>query len=152
MPGLLDRVHAATDPDEKKRQLYLAEFMIPIVKGGGTEMGIDVTSLGIQIYGGMGFIEETGAAQHWRDSRITTIYEGTTGIQANDLLFRKLMRDQGLLPRSFSARSMPLPKRSVHPASPNCKPSVSVWALPSRHGQRPRNGWRPMPKRAFPAC
>ena len=56
--------------------------MIPIVKGGGTEMGIDVTSLGIQIHGGMGFIEETGAAQHWRDSRITTIYEGTTGIQA----------------------------------------------------------------------
>jgi acyl-CoA dehydrogenase len=93
--GLLDRAHAATEPDEKKRQLYLAEFMIPIVKGGGTEMGIEVTSLGIQIYGGMGFIEETGAAQHWRDSRITTIYEGTTGIQANDLLFRKLMRDQG---------------------------------------------------------
>ncbi|MGB4062267.1 MAG: acyl-CoA dehydrogenase C-terminal domain-containing protein [Azonexus sp.] len=93
--GLLDRAHAATDADEKKRQLYLAEFMIPIVKGGGTEMGIEVTSLGIQIYGGMGFIEETGAAQHWRDSRITTIYEGTTGIQANDLLFRKLMRDQG---------------------------------------------------------
>jgi len=93
--GLLDRAHAATDADEKKRHLYLAEFMIPIVKGGGTEMGIEVTSLGIQIYGGMGFIEETGAAQHWRDSRITTIYEGTTGIQANDLLFRKLMRDQG---------------------------------------------------------
>jgi acyl-CoA dehydrogenase len=93
--GLLDRAHAATDADEKKRQLYLAEFMIPIVKGGGTEMGIEVTSLGLQIHGGMGFIEETGAAQHWRDSRITTIYEGTTGIQANDLLFRKLMRDQG---------------------------------------------------------
>lgn len=93
--GLLDRVHATSDADEKKRYLYLAEFMIPIVKGGGTEMGIEVTSLGIQIHGGMGFIEETGAAQHWRDSRITTIYEGTTGIQANDLLFRKLMRDQG---------------------------------------------------------
>ncbi|UCV09683.1 acyl-CoA dehydrogenase C-terminal domain-containing protein [Dechloromonas denitrificans] len=93
--GLLDRAHAATNAEEKKRQLWLAEFMIPIVKGGGTEMGIEVTSLGIQIHGGMGFIEETGAAQHWRDSRITTIYEGTTGIQANDLLFRKLMRDQG---------------------------------------------------------
>jgi len=93
--GLLDRAHAATDPEQKKRDLYLAEFLIPIVKGGGTEMGIDVTSLGIQIHGGMGFIEETGAAQHWRDSRITTIYEGTTGIQANDLIFRKLMRDQG---------------------------------------------------------
>jgi len=97
--GLLDRVHVTADPEEKKRQLWLAEFMIPIVKGGGTEMGIDVTSLGIQIYGGMGFIEETGAAQHWRDSRITTIYEGTTGIQANDLLFRKLMRDQGATAR-----------------------------------------------------
>ncbi|MDP1957395.1 MAG: acyl-CoA dehydrogenase, partial [Rhodocyclaceae bacterium] len=93
--GLLDRVHAGTDPEERQRNLYLAEFMIPIVKGGSTEMSIDVTSLGIQIHGGMGYIEETGAAQHWRDARITTIYEGTTGIQANDLLFRKLMRDQG---------------------------------------------------------
>ena len=93
--GLLDRAHAPGADADEKSAIYLAEFMIPIVKGGGTEMGIEVTSLGIQIHGGMGFIEETGAAQHWRDSRITTIYEGTTGIQANDLLFRKLMRDQG---------------------------------------------------------
>jgi acyl-CoA dehydrogenase len=93
--GLLDRAHAGTDAERKKCDLYLAEFLIPIVKGGGTEMGIDVASLGVQVHGGMGFIEETGAAQHWRDSRITTIYEGTTGIQANDLVFRKLMRDQG---------------------------------------------------------
>ena len=97
--GLLDRAHAGSDPEQKKRDLWLAEFLIPIVKGGGTEMGIEVTSLGIQIYGGMGFIEETGAAQHWRDSRITTIYEGTTGIQANDLIFRKLLRDQGATAR-----------------------------------------------------
>jgi len=97
--GLLDRAHHLADPEARRNALYLAEFMIPIVKGGGTEMGIDVTSLGIQIYGGMGFIEETGAAQHWRDSRITTIYEGTTGIQANDLVFRKLMRDQGATAR-----------------------------------------------------
>ncbi|MFN4341667.1 MAG: acyl-CoA dehydrogenase [Azonexus sp.] len=94
--SLLDRVHAGgADAEQQQRDLYLAEFMIPLVKGGGTEMAIDVTSLGIQVHGGMGFIEETGAAQHWRDSRITTIYEGTTGIQANDLLFRKLLRDQG---------------------------------------------------------
>jgi len=93
--GLLDRAHAGTDPEQRQRDLYLAEFLIPLVKGGGTEMGIEVTSLGIQIHGGMGFIEETGAAQHWRDARITTIYEGTTGIQANDLIFRKLMRDKG---------------------------------------------------------
>ena len=97
--GLLDLAHAESDVDEKKRKLYLAEFFIPIVKGGSTEMGIEVTSLGVQIHGGMGFIEETGAAQHWRDSRITTIYEGTTGIQANDLVFRKLMRDQGATAR-----------------------------------------------------
>ncbi len=97
--GLLDRAHAGNDPEQKKRDLWLAEFLIPIVKGGGTEMGIEVTSLGIQIYGGMGYIEETGAAQHWRDARITTIYEGTTGIQANDLIFRKLMRDQGATAR-----------------------------------------------------
>ncbi|MDE1545237.1 acyl-CoA dehydrogenase [Dechloromonas agitata] len=94
--SLLDRVHVGgADAEQQKRDLFLAEFMIPLVKGGGTEMAIDVTSLGVQVHGGMGFIEETGAAQHWRDSRITTIYEGTTGIQANDLLFRKLMRDQG---------------------------------------------------------
>jgi 3-(methylthio)propanoyl-CoA dehydrogenase len=97
--GLLDRAHAGHDAEQKKRDLYLAEFLIPIVKGGGTEMSIEVTSLGIQIYGGMGFIEETGAAQHWRDARITTIYEGTTGIQANDLIFRKLLRDQGATAR-----------------------------------------------------
>ena len=97
--GLLDRAHAGSDPEQKKRDLYFAEFLIPIVKGGGTEMGIEVTSLGIQVYGGMGYIEETGAAQHWRDSRITTIYEGTTGIQANDLIFRKLLRDQGATAR-----------------------------------------------------
>ncbi|MFV5213005.1 acyl-CoA dehydrogenase [Azonexus caeni] len=93
--GLLDRARHLADAEERKKALWLAEFMIPIVKGGGTEMGIEVTSLGIQIHGGMGFVEETGAAQHFRDARITTIYEGTTGIQANDLLFRKLMRDQG---------------------------------------------------------
>jgi len=97
--GLLDRAHAGTDAEARQRDLALAEFLIPIVKAGGTEMGVDVTSLGVQIHGGMGFIEETGAAQHWRDARITTIYEGTTGIQANDLIYRKLARDQGATAR-----------------------------------------------------
>src|SRR5574337_171721 len=102
--GLMDRAHAHPEPEERKRNLLIAELMIPLVKGGGTEMGIDVTSLGIQVHGGMGFIEETGAAQHWRDSRITTIYEGTTGIQANDLIFRKLMRDGGATARLVFAQ------------------------------------------------
>jgi acyl-CoA dehydrogenase len=93
--SLLDRVHAAAPMPRARSATFSGRIHDPLVKGGGTEMGIDVTSLGVQVHGGMGFIEETGAAQHWRDSRITTIYEGTTGIQANDLLFRKLMRDQG---------------------------------------------------------
>ena len=69
--------------------------MIPVVKGWSTETGIEVASLGVQVHGGMGFIEETGAAQYLRDVRITTIYEGTTGIQSNDLIGRKLGRDRG---------------------------------------------------------
>ena len=73
----------------------MVDFLIPIVKGWSTENGIDVASLGIQVHGGMGFIEETGAAQHLRDARITTIYEGTTGIQANDLVGRKIGREEG---------------------------------------------------------
>ena len=102
--GLLDRAHAHPDPETRKQQLMLAEFMIPLVKGGATEMAIDVTSLGIQVHGGMGFIEETGAAQHWRDARITTIYEGTTAIQANDLIYRKLMRDGGATAQAVFAQ------------------------------------------------
>jgi hypothetical protein len=69
--------------------------MIPMVKGWCTETGIEVASLGVQVHGGMGFIEETGAAQYLRDARITSIFEGTTGIQANDLVGRKVARDGG---------------------------------------------------------
>jgi hypothetical protein len=76
-------------------EAVLAEFLVPLVKGFCTEMAVQVTSLGVQIHGGMGFIEETGAAQHYRDARILPIYEGTTTIQANDLLGRKTLRDQG---------------------------------------------------------
>lgn len=88
---------ALREPDPAQRQLAQArvDFLIPIVKGFCTEQSIDITSLGVQVHGGMGFIEETGAAQHFRDARITTIYEGTTGIQANDLLGRKIVRDGG---------------------------------------------------------
>ena len=71
-----------------------AELLIPIVKGWCTELGNELTHIGIQVHGGMGFIEETGAAQYARDVRITTIYEGTTGIQANDLIGRKIGRDR----------------------------------------------------------
>ena len=91
----LDRSHRHADQGERTRAQAFVDFMIPIVKGWCTESGIDVASTGIQVHGGMGFIEETGAAQHLRDARITTIYEGTTGIQANDLVGRKLAREGG---------------------------------------------------------
>src|SRR6201996_7937169 len=84
-------------PDEAARASHQAiyEYLVPIVKGWSTELSIDVASLGVQIHGGMGFIEETGAAQYYRDARILTIYEGTTAIQANDLIGRKTLRDGG---------------------------------------------------------
>nr|WP_286197175.1 acyl-CoA dehydrogenase [Tropicibacter sp. R15_0] len=78
-----------------KRASALSEFLTPLVKGYSTEMAVDVASCGVQIHGGMGFIEETGAAQHYRDARILPIYEGTTAIQANDLVGRKTLRDGG---------------------------------------------------------
>jgi alkylation response protein AidB-like acyl-CoA dehydrogenase len=88
---------AEHDPDQALRAAAQArgELLIPIVKGWCTEVGNEVAAIGVQVHGGMGFIEETGAAQYVRDVRITTIYEGTTGIQSNDLLGRKLGRDRG---------------------------------------------------------
>jgi hypothetical protein len=77
------------------------DLLIPIVKGFCTESGVEIASMGIQVHGGMGFIEETGAAQTLRDVRITTIYEGTTGIQSNDLIGRKFGRDGGAALRAF---------------------------------------------------
>jgi 3-(methylthio)propanoyl-CoA dehydrogenase len=84
-------------PDKAERAKHLAfvDFMIPVVKGWSTETGVEVASTAIQVHGGVGFIEETGAAQYYRDARITTIYEGTTGIQSNDLVGRKLAREGG---------------------------------------------------------
>jgi hypothetical protein len=72
-----------------------AELLVPLIKSWGTDIGCEVASLGVQVHGGMGFIEETGAAQHFRDARITPIYEGTNGIQAADLVTRKLSMDNG---------------------------------------------------------
>jgi alkylation response protein AidB-like acyl-CoA dehydrogenase len=91
-----DIAKRSTDPVEKARSQAFADLMIPVIKGGSTEMGIDVCSTGVQVHGGMGFIEETGAAQYYRDVRITTIYEGTTAIQANDLIGRKMAREGGV--------------------------------------------------------
>ena len=91
----LDRGHREADEGRRAAALARAELLTPIVKGWCTETAMQVTSTGVQVHGGMGFIEETGAAQFLRDVRITTIYEGTTGIQSNDLIGRKLARDRG---------------------------------------------------------
>jgi alkylation response protein AidB-like acyl-CoA dehydrogenase len=89
--------HARANPDIGARQnaQRLMSLLIPVVKGWSTESAVTLTSIGLQVHGGMGFIEETGAAQYLRDARITPIYEGTTGIQANDLVGRKILRDGG---------------------------------------------------------
>jgi hypothetical protein len=91
----MDFASREKNPEQRKRHQAFVDLMIPVVKGWSTETGIEVASLGVQIHGGMGFIEETGAAQHLRDARITTIYEGTTGIQASDLVGRKIAREGG---------------------------------------------------------
>ncbi len=92
---LMDKSKRHPDPAERRRAQGLLDLLIPVVKGWCTEQSIEITSTGVQIHGGMGFIEETGAAQHFRDARITAIYEGTTGIQATDLIGRKVGRDGG---------------------------------------------------------
>ncbi|SAL81866.1 acyl-CoA dehydrogenase [Caballeronia arvi] len=90
-----DLAHRHPDSAQRAEHQAMYEFLVPIVKGWSTEMSLEVTSLGVQVHGGMGFVEETGAAQYYRDARILPIYEGTTAIQANDLVGRKTLRDGG---------------------------------------------------------
>jgi hypothetical protein len=99
-----DASHHHPDADVRKQNQAFYEFMVPLVKGYSTEMSVEVASLGVQVHGGMGFIEETGAAQYLRDSRILPIYEGTTAIQANDLVGRKTARDGGRTPKAIAAQ------------------------------------------------
>jgi alkylation response protein AidB-like acyl-CoA dehydrogenase len=99
-----DASHHHPDADTRKENLAFYEFLVPLVKGFSTEMSLEVTSLGVQVHGGMGFIEETGAAQYYRDSKILTIYEGTTAIQANDLIGRKTGRDGGQTAKGIAAQ------------------------------------------------
>ena len=99
-----DAAHHHPDAEVRKQNTAFYEFMVPLVKGYSTEMSLEVTSLGVQVHGGMGFIEETGAAQYYRDAKILTIYEGTTAIQANDLVGRKTLRDGGQTARAIAAQ------------------------------------------------
>ncbi len=97
--GSFDKVLRSPDPKEREFAQAMVDILTPIVKGYMTEMGLENVSLALQVHGGMGFIEETGAAQYYRDQRITPIYEGTNGIQALDLIGRKLVRDNGRIAR-----------------------------------------------------
>ncbi|MBK1685672.1 acyl-CoA dehydrogenase [Rhodoferax fermentans] len=99
-----DAAHHHPDAQTREQNETFYEFMVPLIKGFSTEMSQEVTSLGVQVHGGMGFIEETGCAQYYRDSKILTIYEGTTAIQANDLVGRKTARDGGQTAKALAAQ------------------------------------------------
>ena len=99
-----DAAHHHPDAEVRKANETFYEFMVPLVKGYSTEMSLEVTSLAVQVHGGMGFIEETGVAQFYRDAKILTIYEGTTAIQANDLVGRKTARDGGQMAQTVAAQ------------------------------------------------
>ncbi len=116
-----DAQHASPDEAARKQNQAVYEFLVPIVKGFSTEMSIDVASLGVQVHGGMGFIEETGAAQHYRDARILTIYEGTTAIQANDLVGRKTVRDGGVTAKAFAEKIIETEKDLASSATADAK-------------------------------
>ena len=118
-----DAAHHHPDAEARKQNQAFYEFMVPIVKGYSTEMSIEVASLGVQVHGGMGFIEETGAAQYLRDARILTIYEGTTAIQANDLVGRKTARDGGRDRQGHRRRRSPRPKRELAASAQRRRPS-----------------------------
>jgi len=102
--SLYDKAHHGADLQERAQHQAVYEYLVPIIKGWSTELSQDVARDGVQIHGGMGFIEETGAAQHYRDAKILTIYEGTTAIQANDLIGRKTVRDGGKVAKDLIAQ------------------------------------------------
>jgi len=112
-----DAAHHDPDVDVRRQNQAFYEFLVPLVKGYSTEMSIEVASLGVQVHGGMGYIEETGAAQYLRDARILTIYEGTTAIQANDLVGRKTARDGGRVALSIAAQVAETEGHLAHSAS-----------------------------------
>src|SRR4051812_29455391 len=116
-----DAAHHHPDAATRKENQAFYEFLVPLVKGYSTETSLEVTSLGVQVHGGMGFIEETGAAQYYRDARILTIYEGTTAIQANDLVGRKTARDGGQTAQSIAAQIEQTEGELARRGSPDAK-------------------------------
>jgi 3-(methylthio)propanoyl-CoA dehydrogenase len=122
----LDAARLHPQAEERARHQAFVDLMIPVIKGWCTENSVDIASVGIQVHGGVGFVEETGAAQYLRDARITPIYEGTTGIQANDLIGRKLARDGGLDAQAVIAQMRTLAAELA--AAPNLSAAAPVFS------------------------
>jgi len=122
----LDAARLHPQAEERARHQAFVDLMIPVIKGWCTENSVDIASVGIQVHGGVGFVEETGAAQYLRDARITPIYEGTTGIQANDLIGRKLARDGGLAAQAVIAQMRTLAAELA--AAPNLSATAPVFS------------------------
>jgi 3-(methylthio)propanoyl-CoA dehydrogenase len=128
--ALLDTAKRHEDPARREEAQNVVDLLIPVCKAWSTDLGVETASLGIQVHGGMGFIEETGAAQYYRDARITPIYEGTNGIQANDLLSRKLGRDGGETARRFIAEM----RRLEQGLAASSLDEVAAFRVPLRAG------------------
>ncbi|MBL8697123.1 MAG: acyl-CoA dehydrogenase [Alphaproteobacteria bacterium] len=146
----LDLARRHPDPAARTRHQLRVDLLIPVVKAWSTDLGVEVASIGVQVHGGMGFIEETGAAQHYRDARILPIYEGTNGIQANDLVFRKLARDDGAAAATLLAEIAAIAGAAAESAEPALRIAGARLAdgeraladatatLLRRHGEGPR--------------
>ncbi len=137
--ALLDRARHSPDTEDSKQARARAELLVPMVKAWSTDLGVENASLALQVHGGMGFIEETGVAQYYRDARIAPIYEGTNGIQALDLLGRKLVRDQGsaayaLIAEMRTAVTMPPElKCGIHAVETATAHLLKAWSSDSAH-------------------
>ena len=144
-----DAAHAHPDAEVRKQNQAFYEFMVPLIKGLSTEMSLDVASLGVQVHGGMGFIEETGAAQYLRDAKILTIYEGTTAIQANDLVGPQ----DGARRRRRGARDRRADRGHRRRAAARAAaPPAARWPRASRAARRAFvDAWTSSPGRARPA-
>ena len=144
----MDNAHRHPDAEARKRHQAFVDFMIPIVKGCSTETAQEIASLGIQVHGGMGYIEETGAAQHFRDARITTIYEGTTGIQANDFIGRKTARDGGAVARVVADEMDRVAQELARHGEPSLKAIGARLAEGVAAVRAAADGWSPPTARA----
>jgi alkylation response protein AidB-like acyl-CoA dehydrogenase len=122
----IDLAHRHPDAAERRMRQDRVELLTPVLKGWCTELGVDIASLGVQVHGGMGYIEETGACQHLRDARIATIYEGTTGIQGGDLVGRKLAMDKGAAMRTLVAEMRATEAELVRADDADLKPIATA--------------------------